>query len=389
MTPRTGADGDEESLLREVARKVAARSLLAHVGSWEEQGRISPEVPGVLAEAGLLGLGYPVAVGGEGGGLRLRLAVMDEFLRQGVPSGACAAMFGRSITVPHMIAAGDPAQVRTYVRPTLGGRRIGALAVTEPGGGSDVAGLRTRAVLDGDHYRVTGTKTFITSAIRADYYVTAVRTGEPGARGISLLVIDRDSPGLRVSAPLRKMGWLSSDTAELAFDDVAVPRANLIGAAGTGFSQLMRQFPEERVTLAAHAVGIAQRCLDLCGPWVTERVTFGSPLRDRQVIRHKIAEMATKTAVAREFLNQVAGRIDAGEPVNTEAAMAKNTAVEAVSFAVDQAVQIFGGSGYIRESEVERHYRDARILAIGGGTTEILRELIASDVLAAWREPPR
>jgi acyl-CoA dehydrogenase len=276
--------------------------------------------------------------------------------------------------------------VDTYARPTLAGERIGALAVTEPDGGSDVAALRTTARRDGGHYVVNGSKTFITSGTRADFVTTAVRTGEQGHRGVSLLVVDTDRPGFTVTRRLDKLGWHCSDTAELSYQDVRVPVANLIGVEGTGFAQIMRHFTGERLSLAAQACATARRCLDLAVDWARRRHTFGAPLASRQVLRHRLADRHRETTLAREYVWNLAGRAEPPRPA--EVAMAKNAAVAACERAVDTAVQVFGGAGYLRESEVERHYRDARIMGIGGGTTEIMNEIIAKELFDAGADQP-
>jgi acyl-CoA dehydrogenase len=263
------------------------------------------------------------------------------------------------------------------VRPALRGELIGSLAVSEPDAGSDVARISTRATRQGDRYLLNGAKTFITSGCRADFVTVAARTGAEGHQGISLLVVERGMPGFTVSKELEKMGWRCSDTAELAFQDVEVPAANLVGPEGTGFLQLMQHFQSERLGLAAHAYAVAGRCLRLSLEYAGARQTFGRPLTSRQVIRHKLAEMARRVDVARTYAMSVAQRHLAGEDVVKEVAMAKNQAIEACAFVVDQAVQIHGGAGYLR-GEVERHYRDARILGIGGGSSEIMNEIIAA-----------
>jgi acyl-CoA dehydrogenase len=250
--------------------------------------------------------------------------------------------------------------------------------VTEPDGGSDVAGIRTTAKRDGDGYVVSGAKTYITSGVRADFVVTAVRTSDAGAHGISLLVIEKGTPGFSVSRKLEKMGWLCSDTAELTFADVRVPAANLVGAENSGFVQIAQNFVSERIGLAVQAYSSAQRSLDLTVEWCRLRETFGRPLISRQTVQHTLAEMARRVEVARVYTRHVAQRAAAGEDnLVKEACFAKNTAVEAGMWVVDRAVQLHGGMGYMRESEVERQYRDMRILGIGGGTDEILTGLSA------------
>jgi acyl-CoA dehydrogenase len=368
----------EQQILRDSLRRFALKEVVPRLEEWERAGEVPRELHRRAAAAGILGAAFPEAVGGGGGDLLTSMLITEELIRAGASSGFCAALFTHGIAIPHILAAGDQVQIERWVRPTLAGEKIGALAVSEPDAGSDVARLRTRAVRQGDHYVVNGAKTFITSGCRADFVTTAVRTGGEGYQGVSLLVVEKGTPGFSVSKKLEKMGWLCSDTAELAFADARVPVANLVGEEGTGFRQLMSNFQSERISLAVHGYAIAGRCLDLALEWAGRRETFGRKLAQRQVIRHKLAEMARRADVAREYTLAVARRLQAGEDMTLQVSMAKNTAVEACEFAAYQALQIFGGAGYMRESEVERHYRDARILAIGGGTTEIMNEVIAS-----------
>jgi acyl-CoA dehydrogenase len=257
-----------------------------------------------------------------------------------------------------------------------------ALSMSEPGAGSDVQSIQCRAVREGDEYVVNGTKTFITSGVRADFVTTAVRTGDPagsggGHAGISLLVIEKGTPGFTVDRALTKMGWHCSDTAELSYVDVRVPVANLIGEENSGFYQIAEQFVVERIGLAVHAYGIAARSLALTAAYARERQTFGRPLIANQVVRHKLVEMHRLVEVARSCTREGAARHVAGENVVAEACLAKQTAVEACEQVVDQAVQVHGGTGYMHGTEVERHYRDSRILPIGGGATEVLTDLAA------------
>jgi len=370
--------------LRELVRTFAEKEIVPHLDEWERAGELPRELHRKAASLGLLGIGYPEQVGGSGGTARELCAVAEELILAGGSSGLIAGLFTHGIALPHIIASGNTDLIDRYVRPTLAGELIGSLAVTEPGGGSDVANLRTTARVDGDDYVVNGSKTFITSGTRADFVTTAVRTGEPGHRGVSLLVVDTSAPGFSVTRRLEKMGWHCSDTGELSYVDVRVPRSHLVGAEGTGFRQIMHHFGNERLSLAVQACATAQRCLMLTIPWVNDRETFGEPLVKRQVIRHRLAEMARQTMVARSFVWSLVDRLADGETVNpVEMAIAKNTAVAACDFVVDAAVQLHGGAGYLRDSEVERHYRDARILGLGGGTTEIMNEIIARGLLGA------
>jgi len=365
----------ERRALRAVTRDFVEREVLAHLDDWERAGLLPRWLHERAAEAGLLGVGFPEEVGGGGGDLLDTVVVTEEVLQAGGSGGLVAGLFTHGIACPHIVAAGDPDQVERFVRPALEGRAIGALAITEPDGGSDVAALRTRAVRDGDDYVVNGSKTFITSGARADFVTVAVRTGGPGFAGISMLVVPTHAPGFQVVRTLEKMGWLCSDTAELAFTDCRVPAANLVGPENTGFIQIAQQFVVERISLAVQAYATAQRCLDLALGWARERSTFGKPLVARQVVRHQLVEMDRLVDVARTYTRHVAMRHAAGQDVIAEAALAKNTAVAAAEQVVYQAVQLFGGMGYMRGTEVERHYRDVRLLAIGGGATEIMTEL--------------
>lgn len=371
----------ERQALRTAVEQFTRREIVPHLPQWEDDGQLPRELHAATAKAGFLAVGYPEEVGGAGGDSLDACVVTEAMLAAGGSTGLQASLFTHSIAVPHIIDAGDPALIDAYVRPTLAGEKIGSLGVTEPSGGSDVANIRTRAVRDGDHYVVNGAKTFITSGVRADFVTTAVRTGDPGHGGISLLVIDKDTPGFTVSKSLRKMGWHCSDTAELAFEDVRVPVENLVGEENGGFYLVMQQFVGERLGLAVQAYGTAQRALDLAVAYARERDTFGKPLIARQVIRHKLVEMHARTAAARALTRQALERSletpKTDPSLILDAVTAKNVSVAAVEHVVHEAVQIFGGMGYMRESEIDRHYRDARILGIGGGATEVMKDLSA------------
>jgi acyl-CoA dehydrogenase len=376
----TIVDTPERRQLRELTRAFVTREVLPYLDDWERAGEVPRDLHATAAKLGLLGVGFPEAVGGSGGDLLDSIIVTEEVIRSGGSSGLIAALFTHGIALPHIVASGDAELIDRYVRPTLAGTMIGALAITEPDGGSDVAGIRTTARRDGDHYTVNGSKTYITSGIRADFVTTAVCTDFPGSGSLTLLVVDKGTPGFTVGRRLEKLGWHCSDTAELSFVDVRVPVANRIGPEDTGFLAIMQSFATERLSLATQAYATAQRCVELAVRWCRDRSTFGRPLASRQLIRHRLAEMHTRTEAARAYVHQVAARVAAGEPVVTEVAMAKNVAVAACAEVVDQALQLHGGYGYLRDAEVERHYRDARILGIGGGTTEIMNEIIAKGM---------
>ena len=367
----------ERLALRASARRFTEREIAPHVGKWEAAGELPRALHRKAADAGLLGVAFPEAAGGQGGSGIDSATVSEELLYRGASSGVLASLFTHGIALPHLVASGNTDLLDRYAKPTLAGDMIGSLAVTEPDAGSDVAAVQTRAVRDGDSYVVNGAKTFITSSTRADFVTTLVRTGDHPHHGLSLLVVDTDSPGFTVVRRLDKMGWLCSDTGELAYVDVRVPAANLIGAEGSAFVQVAQNFASERLGLAAHGYGIAQRALDLTVDCVRNRTAFGKPLIAKQVVRHKLVEMKRAVEVSRVYAHHVIERHAAGEQVFAEAAIAKNQAVAACEFVVNEAVQLHGGAGYMRDSEVERHYRDARILGIGGGATEVMNDLIA------------
>ena len=368
---------EERKALRDSARAFVEREVAPHLQHWEDTGDVPRSLHVAAAKQGFLGLGVTEEVGGSGGTFLDVVALTEAMAEAGASSGLLAALFTSGIALPPIISSGSADLVDRFVRPTLAGEAIGALAVTEPGGGSDVAGLTTTARRDGDHYIVNGAKTFITSGVRADFVTTAVRTGDPGYGGISLLVVEKGTPGFGVTRSLSKMGWHCSDTAELSFRDCRVPAANLVGEENRGFAMIAEQFVTERSALAVHGYGIAARALSLTADYAKSRDTFGRPLASRQVVQHTLVEMHRRVDVARTYTRDVARRyVDGANPV-AEALMAKATAVEACSFVVDRAVQLHGGTGYMHGIEVERHYRDARILGIGGGATEVLNDLTA------------
>jgi len=374
---------EELTALRASTTEFVRREVLPHQDEWERDGELPRALHRTAGDLGLIGVGFPEPAGGGGAGQRAAVTVAEAVHEAGAAGGVYASLFTAGIACPHIVTAGDRAQIERWVAPTLAGETIGALGITEPDGGSDVGGLRTAARREGDEYVVTGSKTYITSGVRADFVTTAVRTGgqeHRGSRGLSLLVLERGMPGFEVSRRLDTMGWRSSDTAELSFTDVRVPASHLVGPENAGFSLISSAFLTERIAIAAQAYSQAQRCLDLATEWCRERRTFGAPLISRQSVQHTLVEMATRIDVARTYTRAVVDRHEDGEPLEDlipAVCFAKNTATQAGGRVALQAVQLFGGMGYLAECEVERQYRDMRILGIGGGTVEILNDMAA------------
>ncbi|MFE4187207.1 acyl-CoA dehydrogenase family protein [Pseudomonas aeruginosa] len=371
---------ESHQLIRDSVRRFVEREVLPYIDEWEEAEEFPRELYLKAGAAGILGIGYPEAYGGScEGDLFAKVAASEELMRCG-SGGLVAGLGSLDIGLPPVVKWARP-EVRERVVPAvLRGEKIMALAVTEPSGGSDVANLKTRAVRDGDHYRVSGSKTFITSGVRADYYTVAVRTGGEGFAGISLLLVEKGTAGFSVGRKLKKMGWWASDTAELFFDDCRVPAENLIGVENAGFACIMANFQSERLALAVMANMTAQLALEESLRWAREREAFGKLIGKFQVLRHRLAEMATQLEVSREFTYRQAAKMAAGKSVIKEISMAKNFATDVADRLTYDAVQVLGGMGYMRESLVERLYRDNRILSIGGGSREIMNEIIGKQM---------
>ncbi len=368
---------DEHRELRAQIRRFASTEIAPHAHEWDEANEFPRELYRRAAEVGLLGLGYPEELGGGGGNIGHGLVASEEMVVAGKSVGTCVGLGSHGIALPPIVALGTDEQKERFVRPVIAGEKVCALAITEPGAGSDVAAIRTRAERDGDCYVVNGSKTFITSGCRADFITAAVRTGGGSHGGISLLIIERNTPGFTVSRKLHKTGWWASDTAELAFDDCRVPVDNIIGDENAGFIAIMMNFVTERLALASQCVAIAELAYRESVAYAKEREAFGKTLAGFQVTRHKLADMATRLAAVRALTGEVVMRHLDGEDCASLAAMAKNASTDMCSWVCDQAVQIHGGYGYMREYVVERLYRDARIYPIGGGTREIMNEIIA------------
>ncbi|MCO5129997.1 MAG: acyl-CoA dehydrogenase family protein [Xanthobacteraceae bacterium] len=370
-------NADHEAF-RDVMRRFVDNEIEPHATAWDEAGTFPRDLYRKAAAIGLIGLGFPEEYGGTPCDNFMWIVAVQELARAGA-GGIGASLNSHSIGAPPIARAGTPAFRARVLPQILSGEKISALAITEPGGGSDVAGLRTTARREGDVYVVNGEKTFITSGMRADYITTAVRTGGEGPGGVSLLVIEGDTPGLS-RTPLKKMGWWASDTATLHFDDCRVPAGNLLGEEGAGFKIIMHNFNSERLTMAAGCTAAARVCLDEAIGYARQRHTFGKPLTQHQVIRHKLVDMAQRVSASQAMLEMLAWRLDQGENPVAEICMLKNQATQTMAFCASEAVQIFGGAGFMRGVKVERIYREVKVNAIGGGTEEIMKDLASRQM---------
>lgn len=374
----------EHEQFRDTLRDFVSCEIAPHVDAWDEAGRVPREIYRKAADIGLLGLGYPEEYGGTPGDEFFKIIAGEEISRAG-SGGVHAALMSHTIGLPPVIAAASEEVRRRVVPAVIAGEKISALAITEPSGGSDVAALRTTAVRDGDCYVVNGEKTFITSGMRADYITTAVRTNPQakGAGGVSLLLIEGDTPGLE-RTELKKMGWWASDTATLRFTDCRVPIGNLVGEENEGFKRIMVNFNSERLGMSVMACAFAQVCLDEALAWARERHTFGRPLAERQVIRHKLVDMATRIDAARTLAYELADCVQnqRGPAADLVAriCMLKIVSTQAMQFCADQAVQILGGMGFMRGTRAERIYREVKVMMIGGGSEEIMKDLAARQL---------
>lgn len=380
MTTNLSYFTESHDILRKTVAKFVEKEIKPYIDDWEEAGEFPRELYKKAAEIGLLGVCYPEEWSGFQSDLFHEVVVTEELTRSG-SGGLAAGLMSHGIGLPPILALGTQEQKERFVPQIINGDKVISLGITEPGGGSDVGNLKTRAVKDGDHYIINGSKTFITSAARADYVTLAVRTSDDGHRGVSLIVVETDTPGFTVSKKLKKMGWWASDTAEIAFDDVKVPVGNLLGQEGMGFYGIMRNFQKERLYLALMANTTAQMAYEESLKYAKVREAFNKALTGFQVIRHKLVEMATLVEISTEYTYRVAARIHAGDTCVKEISMAKNFSSEICDKVCHEAVQIHGGYGYMREYLVERLYRDSRILSIGGGTTEIMKEVISKIIL--------
>jgi acyl-CoA dehydrogenase len=371
----------EHEDFREVVRRFVARELRPHANEWEDAEWFPNEVFGKLAEHGYLGLKYPEEYGGQGGDWLHESVFVEELSRCG--SGGLAAGIGAHIGIatPPVWKFGTDDQKQRFLVPAIQGEKIAALGITEPDAGSDVAGIKTFARKVDGGYVVNGSKTFITNGVRADFVVTAVKTtSEGGHQGLSFLIVEKGMDGFEVSKKLEKMGWRASDTAELAFSDVFVPDENLLGEENKGFYLIMANFQWERLAMSLGSVGGMQATFERTMQYAQERETFGRPLSGHQVIRHKLADMALKIQAGRDVTYNALRLYSEGQDAIREVTMAKLLTQRAAFEVADEAIQIHGGAGYMKEYDVERAARDARLGPIGGGTDEIMKEILAKQL---------
>lgn len=370
--------------LEDAARRFVQTEVAAHLGSWEAQGFFPRSLYQRAADLGWLAMGYPEALGGTPVPWRVRNALTIALARASGSGGLLASLFSHNIGLPPVVRHASAALQQRVVPDVLAGRKIAALAITEPGGGTDVMALKTTAVRDGAHYVVNGEKIFITSGTRADWYTVAVRTNpaDKGPLGISMLMVPGDAVGLE-RTPLEKMGWQCSDTAQLRFDNVRVPVDNLVGEEGTGFKMILTNFNGERLSMAAMALGFSEACFEEALDWARQRKTFGAAIIDHQVIRHKFMDMKMRIESTRAWLQAVAERADRGDKGAewvAQVCLLKNHATQTMGFCADQSVQILGGMGFMRGPKSERIYREVKVMTIGGGTEEIMKELASRQL---------
>jgi alkylation response protein AidB-like acyl-CoA dehydrogenase len=374
--------GEEHEELRQTVSRFVSTEIAPNVDEWEAAREFPRELFSRCAELGFLGLKFPEELGGQGG-THLHDAVwVEELARSGGSGGVAAGLNAHtSIAMPPIFKFGTEEQKRRWLPAGIAGEKIGALGITEPGAGSDVASLATTARRQGDTYVVNGAKTFITNGVRADFLVCACKTSEEGGHGgISFLVLEREMPGYEVSRKLEKMGWHSSDTGEISFSDVEVPVENLLGEENGGFKLIMANFAWERLLMAIGAVGAMQRLIETTVAYALDREAFGRPIGRFQAIRHHVAEMATRAEAARALTYNALRLFHEGQDCIQEVSMAKLLTQRAVLDIADQSLQIHGGYGYMREYGIERAVRDARLGPIGGGTDEIMKEIIGKTM---------
>ncbi len=376
---------EEQHMLREQIRRFVEQEVVPHGDAWEIQGFVPREVLRKMGELGFLGIRYPEEYGGSAMDTLGSVILAEELGRSTFGGFAVTVTVHTDMASPHLANFGSKAQKDKYFPDLIAGRKICAVGVTEPDAGSDVAGIRTTAVADGDHYVLNGTKMFITNGVKGDIYFIAAKTDTSvkGSRGITMFIVEKDTPGFSVGRALDKQGWRCSDTAELVFDNCRVPRDNILGGLNKGFYAIMRNFQNERTVLAAQSMGEAARALELTLQYVQERKAFGATLWDKQAIRQRLAMLQARVEAGRQLTYHAAWLDAQGVDAVKEVSMAKALCCELVNEVMYTCLQFHGGFGYIRESTIERMSRDARVQSIGGGATEVMLEEIAKRSVLA------
>ena len=381
-SPATPFFGPEHEQLRDTLRRFIAERVLPQADAWEQQGQVPRAVLREMGALGLFGVRYPARHGGSELDTLATVVLAEELGRSTYGGFAVTVLVHTDMASPHLVNAGTPEQIERYLPDVIAGRRICAVAMTEADAGSDLAGMRTRARRDGDHWVLDGGKMFITNGVHGDLFFVAAKTGEPGRnRDITMFIVERGTPGFHVARTLDKHGWLSSDTAELVFDNCRIPAGNLLGAEGKGFYALMKNLQNERIVLGAQAMGEAARAIELTLEWVTQRQAFGATLWDKQTIRQRLAMCAAQVEAARALVYQTAWRDAQGQQVAKEVSMVKALCGTLVNEVLYDCLQFHGGMGYMRGTPIERMARDARIQSIGGGATEVMLEEVAKRLV--------
>lgn len=372
---------EEHQLFRQSFRDFLKKEVVPHIEKWEKTGTIERFIWEKFGEMGYFGLHYPEKYGGMGLDIFYTVIFLEE-LQKVNSGGFAAAMWAHSyLAMTHVAKEGDEQIKEKYLVPSISGEKIGCLCITEPFGGSDVAGMKSTAVRDGDHYVLNGSKTFITNGIYSDYLVVAAKTNpELKGKGMSMFIVDRDTPGISATK-LDKLGWRASDTAEIAFDNVKIPAGNLMGEEGKGFPYIMQHFAFERLIMGINSHARSEYALDYALEYMSERVAFGKTIDSFQALRHKIAELASEVEMCKEFNYSVAKRLGEGEYVVKEASMSKLVSTRIADDVIYQCLQFLGGYGYMEDYPLARLSRDSRLGPIGGGTSEILREIIAKMII--------
>jgi alkylation response protein AidB-like acyl-CoA dehydrogenase len=371
---------DEHRAFRETVRRFIQKEVRPRIDEWEHNGCYDRAIFTRMGELGFLGLSYPAEYGGQDADIKMSVVFWEELCRCGAMGFPISVCVQTDMASSSLNAVGTHEQKKKYLNPVCRGDKIIAVAMTEPDHGSDVANIETRAVLDGEYYRVNGSKMFITNGTQADVINTVVRTGGPGYAGVSLLLIDSATPGFSVGRKLEKMGMKSSDTAELVFEDCLVPRENLLGMEGQGFPALMAGLERERLCGCVLAYMAAQMSMEEAIRFASERVQFDRPILRHQVIAHMLADMATEVEAGRRLAYHAVSLIEAGVPCNKEVSMAKLFCTETSLRVIDRAVQIHGGYGFMDEYPVSRLYRDAKMGTIAAGTSQIMRNIIIREM---------